>query len=102
VEFKAILVLSWCAGGQFENAVVILLDNKHTTVGRKLTFPEAVFDDLRRLRDKGLTDVDVERIEKLVRETGNTDAPPGGQQRAPGLPANPLGENRVSPPANPP
>jgi hypothetical protein len=54
VEFKAILALGCLIQGQFEEARAVLLENKNLEAGLSQTFPEAVLDDLRRLRERGV------------------------------------------------
>ena len=64
VDLKAILVLSHCLCSQLEKAEVIVRENQDLSVGRNLSFPEAVLDDLHQLRKRGLTDLGVERLEE--------------------------------------
>jgi tetratricopeptide (TPR) repeat protein len=65
-EFKALLALGFLFDGRYEKARGILLDNKDLQVGPRQTFPEAVREDLRRLREKGLTQLDMVTFEQRL------------------------------------
>jgi hypothetical protein len=66
VEFKALLAMGYLFDGQYEKTRAILQENPDLKVGPRQTFPQAVLEDLRRLRDKGLTHPDLDKLEKLL------------------------------------
>jgi nitrogen fixation-related uncharacterized protein len=65
-EFKALLALGFLFGDHYNEAHRILLDNRDLKVGPRQTFPEAVLEDLRRLREKELTHLDMVKIEQRL------------------------------------
>ena len=65
-ECKAILTMGLAFDGQYEKASEILVQNKALKVNQSQTFPEAVLDDLRRLRDSGLRQLDPGKLEKFL------------------------------------
>ena len=65
-EFKALLVLGFLFDDHYDKARGILLDNRDLKVGPRQTFPEAVLEDLRRLREKGLTQLDMVKFEQRL------------------------------------
>jgi hypothetical protein len=50
------------------------MENRELKVGLEQTFPEAVLDDLRRLRDNGLAVPDLEKLERRL-ASGSGKAP---------------------------
>jgi tetratricopeptide (TPR) repeat protein len=65
-DFNALLVMGYLCAGQEDRALSILLEYNDIKVSPWQTFSKAVFEDLRRLREKGLTQVDVARLEQRL------------------------------------
>jgi len=65
-DFKALLVLGCLFADQYDTARGILLEHRDLKVNPWQTFPEAVLEDLRRLREKGLTHFDMVKIEQRL------------------------------------
>ena len=74
VEFKAIRAIGCLLQDRFEEACAIIMENRELKVGLEQTFPEAVLDDLRRLRDNGLAVPDLEKLERRL-ASGSGKAP---------------------------
>jgi hypothetical protein len=66
VEFKGMLALAYLLEGQNEKAWALLIENRLVGCGPMQTFGEAVLEDLRRFREKGLTTVDLAAVEQLL------------------------------------
>ncbi len=67
-DANALLVLGCLAADQYEKARVILVEYKDLKVGPRRTFFEAILEDLRRLQEKGVAQVDVGKIERRLAE----------------------------------
>jgi tetratricopeptide (TPR) repeat protein len=65
-DFNALLVLGCLCADQYDEALSVLLEHKDLKVSPWQTFPEAVLEDLRRLREKGLTQSDMARVEQRL------------------------------------
>jgi tetratricopeptide (TPR) repeat protein len=65
-DFNALLVLGCLFADQYDEARSVLLEYKDLKVSPWQTFPEAVLEDLRRLREKGLTALDMARVEQRL------------------------------------
>jgi tetratricopeptide (TPR) repeat protein len=65
-DFNALLVLGCLFADQYDQARNVLLEHKNLKVSPWQTFPEAVLEDLRRLRAKGLTQLDMVRVEQRL------------------------------------
>ena len=63
---------------QYEKAKILYLENKDIKVNDKQTFAEAVLDDFRKFRQKGLTHPDMEKIEQLLRPSARSTAREAG------------------------
>jgi tetratricopeptide (TPR) repeat protein len=65
-DFNALLVLGCLFADQYDQACGVLLEHKDRKVSPWQSFPEAVLEDLHRLREKGLTQVDMVRVEQRL------------------------------------
>jgi len=65
-DFNALLVLGCLFADQYDQARSVLLEHKDLKVSPWQTFLEAVREDLRRLRAKGLTRLDMARLEQRL------------------------------------
>jgi tetratricopeptide (TPR) repeat protein len=63
---KAILALGCFCTDQADEGLRILLQNRALDIGPNQAFPEAVLTDLRRLHGKGLTQIDLDKIEQRL------------------------------------
>jgi serine/threonine protein kinase/tetratricopeptide (TPR) repeat protein len=63
IELNAIRALACFCGRKEEEGWNILRQNANRTVGLYQTFPQAVLGDLRRLRETGVTKLDVDKLE---------------------------------------
>jgi len=66
VELKAVLVLAQLITGEYEAVRLILQENANREVDSGQTFSTAILDDMRRLRARGLTELDVEKVEAAL------------------------------------
>jgi hypothetical protein len=66
VDFNALLVLGCLFAGQYDKARSVALEHKDLKVSSWQTFREAVLEDLHRLGEKGLTQLDMARIEQRL------------------------------------
>ena len=66
---KTNLAHGYLFDGQYEKARDLYLANRTNKLNDKQTFAEAVLDDFRRFREKGLNHPDMEKIEKLLRDS---------------------------------
>lgn len=65
-DFNALLVLGCLFADQYDQARSVLLDHKDLKVSPWQTFPQAVLENLRRLRAKGLTQLDMAQVEQRL------------------------------------
>jgi tetratricopeptide (TPR) repeat protein len=66
VDFDALLVLGYLFADQYDKARSVALEHKDLKVSPWQTFGEAVLKDLHRLGEKGLTQLDMARIEQRL------------------------------------
>ncbi len=65
---KVNLAHGYLFDGQYEKAKELYLANRAVKLNDEQTFADAVLDDFRQFREKGLSHPDMEKIEKLLRE----------------------------------
>ena len=65
-DFNALLVLGYLFADQYDQALSVALEYKDLKVSPWQTFRDAILEDLRRLREKGLTHLDMVRVEQRL------------------------------------
>jgi tetratricopeptide (TPR) repeat protein len=65
-DFDALLVLDHLLADQYDQALSLALEHKDLKVSPWQTFRDAILEDLGRLREKGLTHLDMVRVEQRL------------------------------------